>query len=46
VNGPRLDIQAPQDAPVIVFRRAFQGHERLDELLTALLSRSRERQGQ
>jgi uncharacterized protein YndB with AHSA1/START domain len=23
VSGPRLDVLAPQDAPVIVFRRAF-----------------------
>jgi uncharacterized protein YndB with AHSA1/START domain len=24
VSGPRLDVQAPQDAPVIVFRRVFR----------------------
>lgn len=23
MSGPRLDVQAPQDAPLIVFRRAF-----------------------
>ena len=69
MSGPRLEFLAPQDAPVIVFRRVFQAtpwlvfeahalyldggaergltecHEHLDELLRALLSRPRERQG-
>jgi len=29
VSGPRLDVLAPQDAPVIVFRRAFAAPPRL-----------------
>lgn len=29
MSGPHLDIQAPQDVPVIVFRRVFQAPPRL-----------------